>query len=337
MKIEKKAFFHTGTKAKISNDQLGVFWNLLEEKSKENTTSVEQLLFYLGACIVIASMTLFMSWGGSVLGSLGILLISIGYALFFTAMGTLLWRKKGQQLAGGVLITLAVCMTPLIIYSVQNYFHLWVTDTQQAYADFFHVLSGNWIFMEIGTILTGILAFYFFPFSFLTAPISLAFLFLSLDLTYLLFENPNSDLQCSITLLFGLCLLGIGRFCDKKIKTIDGFWAYLFGTIAFWGGLGCLVWDRAEWILAIYLIINILMMFFGILLERSVLIIFGAIGTFAYLSHLAYQLFGDSLLFPFILSLIGLLVIFLGILYQRNRELMQRHLLKKFAFLRKFL
>jgi hypothetical protein len=41
-------------------------------------------------------------------------------------------------------------------------------------------------------------------------------------------------------------------------------------------------------------------------------------GVMGYIGHLAYRVFESSLLFPFALSLIGILVIYLGVLYQRN-------------------
>lgn len=335
MQIEKNHFFHVGSKANLSTTQLELFWKLLGTESKEKSFSIEKLLLYLGACIIIASMTLFMTWGGDYFGSLGVLFIALGYAFFFATTGTVLWHKKKNPFAGGIFITLAVIMTPLIIYGFQSYFQLWLFETPTEYEDLYDAISGNWIFIEMGTILIGMIALYFFPFSFLTAPISIAFWFLSLDLTSLIFAKTHFDVQCSVTLLFGLCLIGIGRFLDMRKARIDGFWPYLIGTLAFWGGLGCFVWDKSEWVLAVYLLINLAMMFSGILLQRSVLIVFGALGTFVYLSHLAYKIFEDSLLFPFVLSLFGLLIIYLGVLYQRNRERIQKQLVKKLPFLQK--
>ena len=39
-----------------------------------------------------------------------------------------------------------------------------------------------------------------------------------------------------------------------------------------------------------------------------------------YLTHLAYEFFKDSILFAFVLTLIGLSLIYLGVLFQRNQE-----------------
>jgi hypothetical protein len=42
--------------------------------------------------------------------------------------------------------------------------------------------------------------------------------------------------------------------------------------------------------------------------------------VFGYVGHLAWEIFEDSLLFPFALSAAGLAIIALGILYARNRD-----------------
>jgi hypothetical protein len=56
-----------------------------------------------------------------------------------------------------------------------------------------------------------------------------------------------------------------------------------------------------------------------VLLQRRVFVVFGALGVFGYVGHLAWEIFEDSLLFPFALSAAGLAIIALGILYARNR------------------
>lgn len=44
----------------------------------------------------------------------------------------------------------------------------------------------------------------------------------------------------------------------------------------------------------------------------------GALGIAGYLGHLSHKVFKDSLAFPFVLMLIGLGVVWLGVLWQRN-------------------
>lgn len=54
------------------------------------------------------------------------------------------------------------------------------------------------------------------------------------------------------------------------------------------------------------------------MLSRRVFAVFGGLGVAGYLAHLAHAVFRDSLMFPFALTLIGLGLAGLGILWQRH-------------------
>lgn len=56
---------------------------------------------------------------------------------------------------------------------------------------------------------------------------------------------------------------------------------------------------------------------------------FGALGVAGYLGYLSHQVFEDSLLFPVILSGIGLLIIYLGVLWQRHENNISQRLRDK--------
>ena len=66
------------------------------------------------------------------------------------------------------------------------------------------------------------------------------------------------------------------------------------------------------------------------MIGRRVFAVFGGMGVAGYLGYLAWDLFRDSLVFPFVLSLIGLGIIWLGLLWQRHeariQQLLQRYL-----------
>jgi hypothetical protein len=46
--------------------------------------------------------------------------------------------------------------------------------------------------------------------------------------------------------------------------------------------------------------------------------VFGGLGVAGYLGHLSYRVFRDSMIFPFALSLLGLAIIWLGVIWQRR-------------------
>jgi len=100
------------------------------------------------------------------------------------------------------------------------------------------------------------------------------------------------------------------------------FWLYLFDVIAFWGELSSLSSD-SELNKFLYLCINLLLIFIGAVISRKVFVVFGVAGN---LGHFAYDVFKNSMLFPFALSLIGIAIIGLGILWQSREELITQRL-----------
>jgi len=108
---------------------------------------------------------------------------------------------------------------------------------------------------------------------------------------------------------------GFGYVLDRTIhrpgepRSEDfAFWCYLFGLMAFWGGLTSMDSD-SEVNRFIYLLVNIGLIAIALFLKRSAFLVFGAMGVYAYIGHLAYTVFEDSFLFPFVLAFLGLTMI----------------------------
>jgi hypothetical protein len=323
MIISKEQLFQAASKLGLSEDNKKALWMALEEETSKDSP-MSKLLYYFGALIVISAMTWFMTLGWAVFGGGGIFLISLLYALLFLWIGAKLWKKEELKIPAGLLITMAVCMAPLAIYGLESHFGWFPDENADNYRSFYFIIKSSWIWMEIGTIIAGLVALWFFPFPFLTAPIFFAAWFFSLDITSIVVGKEASFEQKSwVTLAFGVLILLVAYIIDLKKMPQYAFWGYLFGTIAFWGSLTAICFGKGEIALFIYFLINISMMVKSVLLRRKVLLIFGAIGAFSYLSHLAYDLFENSILFPFALSAIGLIVIYLGVLYQKNREVIE--------------
>ncbi len=328
MEIGKDRFFAAGVDLKISEGQLEALWIALEkEKSVSDSPLSATYLFYLGALIAIAAMTAFMNVGWEKFGGGGMALIALLYAILLTTIGRWLWRQQGFRTPAGLLVTIAVCMVPLVIYGLETHFGIWPSPPHGQYQDFYHFVDGSWIFIDLGTLLVGSVALAYFPFPFLTAPIFCAGWFLAMDMApFILGREVRWPEPCWISLCFGLFSLAIGIMVDRKQKPAYGFWAYFFGTLSFWGGVSCLAWERGEWALFLFLLVNVSLITLSIVLRRTVLAVFGAIGLFLYLSHLAYNLFADAILFPFALSFIGLGIVYLGVWYQRKVKAIEAYL-----------
>lgn len=322
MEISKDDFFSLSNGLEIPPEKAENLWKSLEGRSKSPQPLVfSKVIYYLGALIVIGAMTWFMGLSWELFGGGGIFLIASIYAVFSALLGARLWQKKDLRVPAGLLITIAVCMVPLAIYGLENYFGIWLEEGTEPYSHFFARVEGRWIFMEIGTILAGLIALRFFSFPFLTVPIIFSLWFFSLDVVPLILgKNPPWQQTSWITLFFGLGLILVGYLSDLYQKEKYAFWCYLFGVFFFWISLGSLVWDKTEAIWLIYLGINVVLMIVSILLQRKIFLVFGALGIFFYLSHLAYDVFEDLLWFPFVLSFLGFALIYVGFLYQKNAK-----------------
>jgi hypothetical protein len=183
--------------------------------------------------------------------------------------------------------------------------------------------------MEVGAVAAGLVALRFFRFPFLTAPIAFSLWFMSMDLTPLIYgaDYQYGDGYQLVSLSFGLAVLICSYLVDRRTEEDYAFWGYFSGMLAFWGGLTLLEGgSEIDWFF--YGLISLALVMLSVFLQRRVFIVFGSLGVFGYVGHLAWEIFEDSLVFPFVLSAVGIAIIALvGILYARNREQIERGML----------
>jgi hypothetical protein len=224
-----------------------------------------------------------------------------------------------------LLFTLAVWMTPLAVYGFERMTGLWLQQDPGSYRQYYEWIKGGWCLMELATIVAGLVALRFVRFPFLTFPVAFALWFMSMDLAPLLYDCPSFawNERLWVSLWVGLAMLLIAYLVDRRTPEDFAFWGYLFGMLAFWGGLS-LMESQNEMDKLAYGLVNVGLMLLAVLLDRRVFLVFGALGVFGYLGHLAYTVFKDSLLFPFALSAIGIAVIALGVLSQRQQPSIER-------------
>ncbi len=283
---------------------------------------------YLDRKLIFSAMGWFMTLGWESFGGGGIFLIAAAYGTIFALAGRTLWFQQGLRVPGGLLFTLAVWMTPLAVYGLERLAGVWPQDAPGAFREYHVWVKGSWVLMEVATILAGLLALRFVRFPFLTFPIAFTLWYMSMDLTPLLFGRPEFtwDQRLWVSLVFGLIVLVAAYAVDRRTEEDYAFWGYLFGLLAFWGGLS-LMKSGGQLGRFGYCLINVALIVVSVLLQRRVFMVFGALGVFTYLSYLSWDLFRDSLVFPFVLTGIGIAVIYLAIVYQRNQPRIERALL----------
>ncbi|MCP1623114.1 DUF2157 domain-containing protein [Pseudomonas nitroreducens] len=310
--------------------QPGQDQTLLDWLSREPTTrgdlNLANTAYYFGALLVMGALGWLLTDAWMSVGDVALLSISLIYMLLFTLTGRSLW-SRGLRIPGGLLGAVAVSLTPLVVFAIERMTGLWpMDDTQTSYHDYYQWVQGGFLAMEVATVLVGLLMLRLLPFPFVMLPIAIALWFMSMDLCGVLYPDGFTwYVRYEISLYFGLVLLLTSLLIDGRTRQDFAFWGYLVGLLAFCGGLSQLD-NGSQWGGAIYCLINLGLMALAVALRRTVFMVFGGIGIWGYLGYLSYSVFQDSLMFPIILTLLGLALIALGIAYSKLRELLTSNL-----------
>jgi hypothetical protein len=296
-------------------------WQALERRSENRPRfDAANVTYYAGALVVLGAMGWFFTEAWERLPGIALTGIAVVYAAVFVLAGRWLWDRLGLRVPGGLLYTVAVGMTPLAIYGVLRQFGLWPHGDPGKFRGFHEWVKGSWIALEFGTIVAGAIALRFRRFPFLTAPIAVALWYLSMDLAPLMLNVPNWSEREWVSIWFGLVMLVVAYAVDRRRDLEDfAFWLYLFGLVAFWGGLSLLD-SNSELGRFLYCLINVGLIAVSLVLRRVAFVVFGACGVTGYIGYLAYRIFEDSMLFSLALTFLGVALIALGVIYQRNRR-----------------
>jgi hypothetical protein len=282
------------------------------------------VVYYFGALLMISACAWFLGQKWESFGSPGILVTCLVYAAIAVAVGVKL-RAEGFMNAGGLLVTVAVSLTPLVTYTIEDMLGIWPIDHPGKYERFYPWIHGSWIVMELATIATAALALRFVRFGFLVAPLAFSFWFFSMDVAAVLarVNDLSWDDRKWVSVGVGLLTMAVGYGLDRTLRRDEHlsedfpFWCYLFGLLAFWGGLTSMN-SGSELGRFVYLLVNVGLVGIALMARRVTFLVFGALGSWIYVGHLAYKVFKDSAFFPFAIALIGLGMILSTVWAQRR-------------------
>jgi hypothetical protein len=330
VKISKSDLAWAESRGVLTHGQSDALWSALAARQSERPRfDAPHVAYYLGALIVIGAMGWYVTDGWETFTGVELSIIGVAYASVFLIIARRLWDQAQLRVPAGLLYTMAVCMTPLVIYGIEKATGIWPQGDPGKYRDYHVWVKGSWILIELGTILAGLLALRTRRFPFLTAPIAFSLWYMSMDLAPLLYGTQDLTLTSQerswVSVWFGLAVILVSYLADLRNRLEEDFmfWGYLFGLLAFWGGLSLLD-SGSELSRFMYFLINVGLIATSVVLMQRVFLVFGALGVCGYLGHLAYRVFRDSVAFPFVLSVAGMLVIYLGVLYQRHRFAIER-------------
>ncbi len=312
----------------VSDEQAERLWEFFQARGMNAPAfRFTHILYYLGGLIAIGAMSLFMNLGWERFGGWGLFSIALAYAAGGLWLTELCLKRLRLPIPAGIAAVFVVALTPLAVYGLQLALGWWAEG--RVYRDYHAYIDWRWMFMELATLAASAAMLWRYPLPFLVMPLAATLWYMSMDLTPFLFGAADStwEIRRLVSLWFGLLIALLAFWVDVRNRRAEdyAFWLYFFGVVAFWGGLSMMNSD-SELNKFAYLCINLLMIVVGATLARRVFAVFGGLGAAGYVGHLAHGVFKDSMIFPFVLTAIGLGVIYAGIVWQRHEKAMTTRL-----------
>lgn len=291
----------------VARGKTSQLWDGLSSRHEGETKfNLLNIVWYGGSALVILALMWILSLVAKTPEALTAM--SLAYMAGFAGIGWFISRDVRTRVPGGLLVTLAVCMTPVVGLGIMESANLSMMNTSQQ------------LILELATIFVGVLALQFVRFPFITAPIYASLWVMAMTLTDSFFLDGlgwMSNKHMLVTMTFGGMVLGLSYAVDRRTREDYSFWGYFFGLLMVWGAWTFM--DRGGEIgNFVYFLGNIAFMVVSAFLRRKVFLVFGSLGAIWYLGYLAYDLFADSALFPVALLAIGVGVIYAGIMYRKH-------------------
>lgn len=282
------------------------------------------IAYYFGAFAILLAYTIFMGLQWESVGRPGQAVIAFGTVLALWAIGLKL-RGWGYPLGGNLLIFAGTGIVPLAAYTALRLANIWPSDEDaRNYRDFYRTITATWMLLEIITI--GVTLFVLWRTRFLLLNLLIAFWlwFFSMDFVEWISGDERwswGRTEWTVGLLIGLALLALGVALQRERRSQDAsFWYYLFGHIVTLGNAGALALDEGVALGLLFLLLYLGFVVMSVWLQARLFLVFGALGCYAYVSYLAFDVFDGVLGFVFALAAIGLIVVVSAVAFQRYGE-----------------
>src|SRR5262244_4032995 len=193
MHIERTQLEAAAQRGIISDAQAGALWTFLEaEAAGTPQFSFNHLLYYLGGMVAIGGISAFVTVGWETLGGVGLLLIALAV---MAAAAWLTHYFVAQKLAipAGLMAALIVAATPLAVYGLQRTLGYW--EFRTPYSSYHTHVDWRWIIMELGTLVVGAAALWFWRLPFSVMPVAVTLWYMSMDLAPLLQATLTGNLD----------------------------------------------------------------------------------------------------------------------------------------------
>jgi len=306
----------------IDPEQVDPLWTALNQHYN-NPLSAALIGYYIGAALSLIGIGFFLDAAWHDTKGFALSCILFGFTLFFCTVGALL-RHHAHLKVGGILLTLiGLFLVPIL---VESFFYEPMVADFIAQAPLYNVIR-----LMMPALVTTMVATYYWKSTKIAAfclPVYIS-AWLWIAQVTVVFTNTLHifDILTPVSLAYGTFLLMIGLFNDVADKMDEAFWAYLIGAIALWCG-AAMMDGWYEWDNPTFLGINLGFMVATLLLKRMVFLFLGGTGLTLYVSYLAYVNYSDSVIFPIVLVLVGLLIIGLTSFYKYHQASIESFIYK---------
>jgi hypothetical protein len=288
------------------------------------------LLYYGGGLLVLLAYSIFLGFQWPFMNSGARVAISGASIVFYAGAATVLTRQAQFRLPGELLQVVSVAVVPLFVFALLDIVGLWPHAPhyyQPPSASHDYELHLAWARMALAgsTLIAAAGAFWWSrsPFVLVAAIVSVTSLCVDVTLQF----DPNFyhyELHASQTItiaLMGAATLAGGIAARGRTERDYSLWLYIAGMVGLVVGLGsqAIPSDAAPGWGILWLMVALGILGLSLVLQERLFAAAGLAGVFAYFAKLVFDVF-QSANAALALVVLGLLVLGVGMLYQRYNE-----------------
>lgn len=296
---------------------------------------VSTLLYYAGGILVLVAYSVFLGLQWEDLEEEGRVAIAAASMAFFAVISLLLLRSERFRLPGELLTVATVAITPLLVFAVLDAAGLWPEEPtiwrfyhewpawKQAQLDYVADLQRARLGMAAASLAVAVLALWRVPSPFLAAAAVVGLGWLAVEVGQVA-TGPTIDefswgtAESLLLATVGAATVALGVALHGRTQRDYTTWLYALGL----GGLVYALFVRAfasdapGWGIG-FLAIAVLILLLSIPLQQRLFAVVGAGAAYVYFGKLVFDVFEGSAVTALALAALGLLIVAMGMLYQR--------------------
>jgi len=307
----------------------------LSSRPKRDRLDLTTLLYYGGGLLVLLAYSIFLGLQWEEMNSGARVAISGASIPFFAIISQVLISSERFRLPGELLQVVAVAIVPLFLYALLDAAGSWPHEPQysrlgyeEAHRSYEEDLIWARMALAAGTLVAASASFALSrsPFVLIAALVSLTALLVDATLKM---QQPNEfynydwGVGQSLTIAsIGAVALAGGVLSRARTERDYSIWLYLFGIAALAVGLGfkALDEDSSELIWGtVWMGAAVVLLVLSLMLQERLFAAAGLAAMFAYFAKLVFDVF-ESANAALVLVVLGLILLGMGMLYQRYNE-----------------